>query len=81
MAAPGSDEGDEGDDGAPAAATGGTEPGAPAPVSRVTVHDASGAQMFEDPSPPGFEATASEFRYYVIDEARAGQGQKARRAG
>lgn len=83
MAEPGSDEGDESDTAASAsaAATGGTEPGAAAPASRVTVHDASGAQVFEDPSPPNFEATASEFRYYVVDEARAGQGQKGRKMG
>lgn len=58
---------------ASSAAGGGTEPGASAPASRVTVHDASGAQVFEDPHPPDFQATASEFRYYVIDEARPAQ--------
>jgi len=77
MAASDPDEGEESEVAASAAATGGTEPGAAAAASRVTVHDAGGAQVLEDPSPPSFEASASEFRYYVIEAARPGQGRKA----
>lgn len=51
------------------------------PLSSVTVHEPGGAQVFDDPSPPSFEATHSEFRYYVVDGTPPGEGTRYRRTG
>ena len=63
---------------APTGTTGNEPPNAPRPQaerstsSRVQIADAQGTLVFEDPLPPSFDTTSSEYRVYVVPAVARG---------